>query len=629
MTAVVVVGAGPRATGLLERLAANAPELLPEQSLTVHLVDPHPPGAGRVWRADQSRLLWMNSMAEDVTMFLDSTVDCDGPVLGGPSLAEWARDARDRERAGLPGPLDDLPPDVAAEVRALHGRSFPSRRAQHAYLAWVHQRVLDRLPGNITVRWHRAAAVGLDDLADGRQRVRLDDDGSLTADVVVLALGHTDADPAGEHARLGRHARAVGAHHVPPGYTDAVDLARLRPGEDVVMRGFGLAFVDLMVLLTEGRGGRYRTEPDGTLTYLPSGAEPVLHVGSRRGVPYRAKPGYGLRGPRPRFPEFFGPHQIDALPAGADFRADVLPLIEKELGWGYYHELFHGHPRRVALPWREFAARFAADDPAVVAEAVPNPADRLDLAALDRPMAGVRCADAEALQDWVRGHITADLARRADPHHSADLGAFFALLSVYGQLGRLLRSGKLSARSQVEDLDGWWFGFFNYYASGPPPERLRQLLALSRAGVVRFLGADLRVTPDEDGFVATSASAPHRVHARTLVEAQLPHPSLRRTRNPLLRRLHRDGAVLEEELPGARRTGRLVVSDDAEVVDATGRPHPRRYALGVHTSARSAAAFARPRTNAAPFRLNDAVARRILRTLAANTAHQRCGAAAG
>jgi hypothetical protein len=57
----------------------------------------------------------------------------------------------------------------------------------------------------------------------------------------------------------------------------------VRPGENVLVRGFGLAFIDLMLLLTEGRGGRFEEQPGGGLRYQPSGAEPVLHVGSRRG----------------------------------------------------------------------------------------------------------------------------------------------------------------------------------------------------------------------------------------------------------------------------------------------------------------------------------------------------------
>jgi hypothetical protein len=73
--AIAIVGAGPRGAGLLERLAASLPELLPPRTgLDVHLIDPFPAGAGRIWRHAQSPLLAMNSMAADVTMFTDASV---------------------------------------------------------------------------------------------------------------------------------------------------------------------------------------------------------------------------------------------------------------------------------------------------------------------------------------------------------------------------------------------------------------------------------------------------------------------------------------------------------------------------------------------------------------------------
>lgn len=104
--ALVIVGAGPRGTGLIERIAANAPELYEGRRLDIHLVDPYPPGGGRIWRHDQSPLLWMNSMAEDVTMFTDDTVQQEGPIRPGPALHAWAADVRDgrvtRSRTGTP-----------------------------------------------------------------------------------------------------------------------------------------------------------------------------------------------------------------------------------------------------------------------------------------------------------------------------------------------------------------------------------------------------------------------------------------------------------------------------------------------------------------------------------------------
>ncbi|MEV6026476.1 FAD/NAD(P)-binding protein [Streptomyces sp. NPDC052036] len=568
---LVIVGAGPRGTGLLERIAANAPELYSGAELDVHLVDPHPPGAGRIWRAAQSPLLWMNSHAEDVTMFTDETVAMEGPVRTGPTLHEWA---------------------------GIDGRVFAGRRRQGAYLRWVYEQAVAALPPGIRVHHHPCLAVRVDGPRDGRQRVWLQGRTEpLRADLVVLTLGHLDAELDAEQRTLGSYARTHGLVHLPPDFTADSDLSALKAGEPVLVRGFGLAFVDLMVLLTEGRGGRYEGD-----VYVPSGREPVLYVGSRRGVPYHSKIGYDWTGERPPLPRFFGPAEVDALlarPDGFDFRRDVWPLIEKELGFAHYHRLFAAHPERTAVAWADFEEKYAVADPAslpaLVAAAVPDPADRLDLTALDRPLDGVRYPTPAALQDGLRTHIEADLARRHDPAQSADLAVFLGLLSVYGHLVRL------------GDIGSWWHGFFSFLASGPPGPRLRLMLALSRAGVLRFLGADMTVTAEDGVFRATSASVPgSAVEARALVEARLPHPTIRRTRDRLLRELYADGAVATDE-------GLLAVDPvDGRLLDRSGLPHPRRFALGPHTDARGAGAFTRPRTGGPAFRQNDAAARAAL-----------------
>ncbi|WP_369380249.1 FAD/NAD(P)-binding protein [Streptomyces sp. cg36] len=586
---VVIVGAGPRGTGFLERLAANLPELYGDRPLEVHLVDPYPPGGGRIWRAGQSPLLWMNSMAEDVTMFTDETVELAGPVRPGPTLAEWA---------------------------GLDGQTFPGRRTQGAYLRWVYERAVRALGPAVTVREHRTRVLRVGGPREGRQRVWLEGRAEpLTADLVVLALGHLDAEPDDEQRELTAFAARHGLVHLPPAFTADCDLSALAPGEPVIVRGFGLAFIDLMVLLTEGRGGHH----DDSGAYHPSGREPVLYVGSRRGVPYHSKIGYGWQGERPPLPRFFGPEAVGKLLGSAappDFRRDVWPLIAKELGFAHYHRLFTAHPGRTAMAWSDFEEKYAAAGPggpesaALVAAAVPDPADRLDLEALDHPLDGVRYPSGDALQEGLRAYIGQDLARRHDPEHSADLAVFLGLLSAYGQLPGL------------GDPGPWWHGFFSYLASGPPGPRLRQLLALSEAGVVRFLGADLVVECDEDAgeFRAGGASVPGEwTRARALVEARLPEPSLERTRSPLLRALHRDGAA-------ATGTGLLHVDPgDGRVLDRAGRPHPRRFALGPHTTARAAGAFTRPRTGGPAFRQNDASARAAL-TLLRDLARHPVGA---
>ncbi|MEU3763422.1 FAD/NAD(P)-binding protein [Amycolatopsis keratiniphila] len=618
---LAVVGAGPRGVGVLERLGANAAELLGGRRLVVHLVDPFPAGAGRVWRYEQSPLLRMNSMPEDVTVFTDDTVEIDGPIRPGPSLIEWARLVRE-------GALDaEVDESLRAELEALQSDHFPTRRLQSAYLAWFHREVRAGLPAGIEVVEHRTRAVRLED--GDPQSLWLEDRAEpLAVDAVLFTVGHLDAEPDERETGLADFAARHDLAYYPAGYTADVDYSAIGPGETVLVRGFGLAFVDLMLLLTEGRGGRFEEQACGGLKYHPSGAEPVLHVGSRRGVPYHSKIGYRLRGKPLRLPKFFDAYAIGKLcevPGPIDFRRDVWPLISKEIAWAYYSELFTAHPERVRMDFAVFADAFADTAPgeldALVARAVPAPDDRLDLGKLDRPMAGAEFGTAEEYGKELREYVEADLSRRADVEYSADLGAFMALLSVMGQLPALVQTGRLDAVSRLSDLDGWFLGFFSYFASGPPPRRLEELLALQEAGLVHFLGAEMRVSADEERrtFVASGASFPGETEARTLVEARLPEPSVTRTSDVLLRQLRDSGALGEEAVLDPVTGERLLAGrihtrvSDGRILDGEGRPHPRRFALGPHTSARSAGAFTRPRTNALPFRQNDVVAREILK----------------
>ena len=357
-----------------------------------------------------------------------------------------------------------------------------------------------------------------------------------------------------------------------------------------MVRGLGLAFVDLVVLLYEGRGGRFAKDGEG-LRYVPSGQEPYLVAGSPRGAPYHAKTHYQLRAGRPPLPRFFGPSQVDPLLASGgpvDMATQVWPLMAKEIAWGWYHELGRGHPERVRMPWAEFADRFAAlgwGTPAMealLADAVPDPLDRLDLAALDRPLDGVRADSLEALQPQVQARIAEDLRQHVDHRHTPHLGAFVAMLSVYSEWEgsrRCCRSGRRRST---------WAGG---RASSTPSRAVRRA---SGCGSPRAGPRGLRAVPRaghagriaDGAFRATSAAIPGAVTAPVLVDARLPDPSASRSTDPLVAALLRDGAAVRASSStsdGAllRNTGQIAVRPaDGALVDAAGRVHPRRFAMG-------------------------------------------------
>ena len=617
---VCLVGAGPRGLGVLDRLGAHATRR--GEPLVVHVVDPFAPGAGRIWRTEQHPLLWMNSRAADVTVLPDDSCTLPAPVRTGPTLFGWLDAHREvlREQLTAEGRSE-----LAAEVAGATEGTFVSRALGGRYLRWAWDRAVAGLPPGSTVHRHAARVTDVVDEDDtpgdspgGAQRVRLDDGSSFAADTVLLAQGHPDVDPGARETALAGFARENGLRHVRPAHTHDLgiedDLELARPGEDVLVLGMGLAFVDLVVLLAQGRGGEFTTGPRGTLRYLPCGAEPVLHVGSRRGVPYRSKITYELQ-ERPPLPRFLTADLAADLAArkgsGLSLRTDLWPLVERELAGAHYHELFARHPGRTRLPAAEFEERFARapwggpELDELVASAVPDPQDRLDLAAFDRPLADLRDGTADEVHDAVRAHVAADVDRRRDPAHSPDAAVFSALLSCYSTIAEVSRRGLLDAGS-VPEVDGWWQGFFSYAASGPPPQRLRQLLALADAGVVRFLGAGVEVHGEDGRWVARTGSGPHEVASDLLVDARLPHPSITGSSDPLLRNLSRRGEVLD-------RAGRLLADPQQRILHADGSAHPRRFAVGPWVAGTGwASAFARPGLDAGFFRLNDRVAQSLL-----------------
>ncbi|PPK68379.1 FAD/NAD(P)-binding protein [Actinokineospora auranticolor] len=585
---ICVVGAGPRGLSVVERLCANAVE-----PLHVHLVDPHAGSGGRVWSVRQPPSLLMNTVASQVSMFTDPSVDCAGPIVPGPSLYEWAREVTE-------------PAWVVAEARSLTPNTYPTRAFYGHYLDWVLARVCRSAP----VFLHRRTAVALDESPDGSQVVTLDDGTVLDGlAAVVLAQGHVEMPVLGD---LAEFAEERGLGYWPPANPAEVDLSPIMPGEPIAVRGMGLAFFDHLALLTTDRGGQFKERSDGSLAYVPSGREPLIIAGSRRGVPYHAR-GENEKGVYGRHePVFLTPSVIASLRArsGVSFRDDIWPLVAREVELVYYRTL-------LGERGAEFEARFLAGEPDLPARFGVAPWDWERIA---YPHEGRRFASVAEFSSWLLRLLRDDVDAALGGNVSDPVKAALDVLrDLRNEIRLAVDHGGVTGSSYRADLDRWYTPLNAYLSIGPPARRVAELVALIEADVVRVVGPGMRVDRGERGFLVSSpVVAGSGVWVSTLVEARVPEVDIRTTTDPLISYLRDRGECAPYRMPdpsGAVETGGLAVTERPyHLIDAGGNPHRRRFAYGVPTESVHwvTAAGIRPGVNSVILADADAIARAAL-----------------
>ncbi|MFZ3454789.1 FAD/NAD(P)-binding protein [Arthrobacter sp. 7Tela_A1] len=600
---VAVIGAGPRGISVLDRLLARFLTQPAEDrpDLTILMIDPFTPGSGHVWRPGQSRHFLMNTPVLFPTVVpAVGTEHAFAPSVTGLSFGDWARKA-------LTDPESGLNEADRAEAARLSPSDFPSRALYGRYLEWTYAALAAAAAGaGAAVVHHRTEALALRRAGDGFA-IEVAGEDALTADAVVLAMGHLPAALNPEQSRLSDAAARLGLRYLPPAVPSDADFTVLPAGEPVLVRGLGLNFFDIMAQVTLGRGGRFvpTGEPAGrSLRYEPSGREPVLVAASRRGTPYRAKAQLESYLPTSVTLRWFTREAAasfaeEGIQPGFDH--DFWPLLHRDAVWAYYSTLARTAPHCLSVSPESFLADLDAalnvDGPdwdaakeEVLQRCVPAE-NRTSLEALAQPLGRRPFADAAELDASVLAYLEDDAAGSAkgedDPLKMA-IGALNAGRSV---LKAVVADGGLSEESWLTELRGWFEPLVEGLASGPPPERIEQLAALTRAGLVHFVGPDPRFDVDEarSVFTASSPWTPGEYAARTMVEAMMPPNRVNATLSPLLADLLHQGQARPKVMMAAGGTPVLTPGLDVSLppyrpLDVKGEPQENLYILGLQLS---------------------------------------------
>ncbi|MEU4690082.1 FAD/NAD(P)-binding protein [Actinoplanes sp. NPDC023714] len=416
---LAIVGGGPSATYVMERLAATAPTRPAGTPLVIDVFDLSGRfGDGQVHSAEQPVTSFLNRIVGQVSFAADPTVTDAGPLLDPalrPTLYEWCR----LKFAETGDPVFDVTPE-----------SWPKRYVHGLALRESFSRYVELLRGaGVTVNLRHAEVTDVEK-HDDAYRLRLSTGDPVAADHVLFLTGHSANDPR-RFPRTRPLAEFADRHPV-TFVSAAYPLERHLTDQVVTTEttvgciGMGLTGIDVILHLTEGRGGRFADIGGGRLRYEPSGREPrSIAVFSEAGLLTFARP-YNAKERDPQRLEhrglFLTEETVDVLRdavgtpcsvpgAGVrnqlDFEAHLLPVVLLEMGHLYYRTLlgpgFADHlEQRVRPAFERFAhgrdATYAREDP-----------ERL-LAHVD--------AVVDTAQDLVDGVCTAKLSWAA-----AELGA--------------------------------------------------------------------------------------------------------------------------------------------------------------------------------------------------------------
>lgn len=600
---IAIVGVGPRGVSVIDRIGALVSEQFrAEQQLNLHLIDDSQLGAGRIWNTSQTRTLCMNTLAGAVTLFTEPNSTVTAPVRPGPNMFEWIQltlgneieeQPTRREKTALfkKHPQEPLP-DFEEEMRATVPHSNPSRALYGEYINWCYRVALAELPENVVVTEHRAKAVGVTASSDDAfDIIELSDGTICRADSTIIASGWTIPALNPQEQEFA----ASEAVWVRPNSPAEQDFSVLPAGEDVLVRGLGMSFYDLMALVTIDRGGRFMDDPTtrSGMRYEASGKEPHLLVSSGRGYPFLPKSDYGSLPPAPVNHRLMATIEKLKDEERIDFGVEVRPSIIKDAYEAYYCKLAENHPEAVTASIEEILDIIEKANPESIAEdmadVVPNPENRFNIERWRQPLAGVE-GSIEEITEHIAQYLEQDIEDAAAGHESAFKAGMWSVSSARTPASILGSMGRYTWESRQTDYKNF-DGLGQMVGSGPPLFRCRQLLAAIDAGVVQFIGQRPKVRVEGNEFVATSPSTQQEIRTKYLADAFLHYPDIRHVAEPIYASLAQrvrpfcevddEGRDIETASPEVHPVTRAVINPD-------GTQDPRVHVIGIPTFAQMA-----------------------------------------
>ncbi|WP_161554536.1 FAD/NAD(P)-binding protein [Sinomicrobium soli] len=325
-------------------------------------------------------------------------------------------------------------------------------------------------------------------------------------------------------------------------------LDAIPAGDAVAVLGMGLSFTDVALALTEGRGGRFHGRD--TLTYSPSGSEPLLYPFSRSNLPMIPRMGIYHKTYRLFY---LSQEWADRLKKKKplDFTSDILPVLQKEICFAYYSTLLGSREENAVSEYMD---------------KLPG-AQRFGWKQLLFPAAQWQ-KEYSSYGAFIIDYMAHTIAEAEKGECHSPLMAAAAVWRIATPLvAQLYEFCGFTGESHREFLKNW-YGPLSRVSFGPPVVNMKKVLALIRSGTIRLPGeppAQLRVDQEQ-----VMLSVPDGLQTVTaLIDARIARAALEKGNNRLYANLN-DKGLVTPLVNDTFRVGAITLDRNGRVITASG-----------------------------------------------------------
>lgn len=555
---IAIIGGGPKGMYGFERLAAQFKSNPPQTRIEIHMYNRSDSfAAGENYNTCQPSFLLINNPVGEVNMWPDEEPP---PIISNSqTLTQWLR----IEKGERVTEYDYVP-------RATVGQ----------YLKEGFESIATNLPGNAAGKY----MVGnVSDIYETGRKYGITlrtSEGKLqnvihTYDHILLATGHPQNRLSESDIIVKKFADTCGKFRfIPFVYPTESALLNITPGSIVAIKGIGLTFVDAVLALTEGKGGKFQRDQTEKLLYKPSGSEPkVIYPFSRSGLPMiPRKIASGKITPL----KYFTKKTLDECcdEGKIDFVNQVLPLLKKEMIYAFYEVEMRQSGFKEDL---SACINFDEVKRAIDAYHELNPAiNRFDPNTFLAPLNNKNFPDAGTFNLFIKAYLKFYLN---EAKKGENISGWAAVTAVWRKatplFGEFYSFGGLTPESH-RIFDKLIRGRLNRVTFGPPEESIEKIVALMEAGVLNFELAEnpvIRLDKIKGTAALTSKKYNIRRIVQYLIDARISKVSLPDDRNSLYRNLLDRGMISMFENKSdhySYQPGCIAISRDGFIIDSNG-----------------------------------------------------------